>query len=237
MIPSLVYIVRPGDDNEELRYSLRSVAVNLPHCEVWIVGHCPRWVRNVRRVELKPDPEKWRNIAQNARAASERIAADRVVLMADDLFVVESVETMPVFHMGTLSSYIEHVRSRGKDPRSPWLHGLVESLRQSREWGLGDPLCYENHTPLLFDRERLRQALTGTTAHPFLWSAAYPFAGLGGVGTRGTDAKVAGLDRDALRRVLASKMPYLSTTDESFADGEVGRHLRALFPHACIYER
>ena len=45
----LVYVVRDGA-NPELRYSLRSVAVNLPHDRVWIVGHVPAWITGCETV-------------------------------------------------------------------------------------------------------------------------------------------------------------------------------------------
>lgn len=34
----LVYIVKEDENNEELRYSLRSVAKYLPQNKIWIVG-------------------------------------------------------------------------------------------------------------------------------------------------------------------------------------------------------
>ncbi|MFF3129757.1 hypothetical protein ACFVRD_48125 [Streptomyces sp. NPDC057908] len=41
--PDIVYVVRPWNQNEQLRYSLRTLA-NLPHRRVWIAGYCPTWV-------------------------------------------------------------------------------------------------------------------------------------------------------------------------------------------------
>ena len=58
----LVYIVCPGDQNEELRYSLRSVARNLPGRRVWIFGHTPPWVTGVHSVELDPLDDKYENL-------------------------------------------------------------------------------------------------------------------------------------------------------------------------------
>lgn len=39
----LVWIVKPGDGNEELRWSLRSAVAHVPHERVWIVGSRPGW--------------------------------------------------------------------------------------------------------------------------------------------------------------------------------------------------
>ena len=39
----IVYNCRPGKQNEELRYSIRSVMENLPHDNLWVVGGKPEW--------------------------------------------------------------------------------------------------------------------------------------------------------------------------------------------------
>jgi hypothetical protein len=56
-LPDVVYVVRPGNRNEELRYSLRSIAAHLPHRRVWLAGFCPSWVRNISFIPaLSPSP-------------------------------------------------------------------------------------------------------------------------------------------------------------------------------------
>ncbi len=55
--PDVVYVVRPGDKNEELRYSIRSVIANLPHRKVWIAGYKPTWLSDdlgYIKVQTKP---------------------------------------------------------------------------------------------------------------------------------------------------------------------------------------
>ena len=55
----IVYVVRPGDENEALRYSLRSLA-NIPHRTVWIAGYRPKWCYGIVYVPRdqadQPDP-------------------------------------------------------------------------------------------------------------------------------------------------------------------------------------
>ena len=62
-IMDLVYIVKNSEVNEDLRYSLRSVAKFVPHDKIWIVGYKPSWVQNV---EYLPVPQnlgsKWKNL-------------------------------------------------------------------------------------------------------------------------------------------------------------------------------
>ena len=42
-----VYIVKEDEKNEDLKYSLRSIAKFYPENKVWIVGYKPSWVKNV----------------------------------------------------------------------------------------------------------------------------------------------------------------------------------------------
>ena len=55
MIPDLVYPVRDGLDNEELRYSLRSIDrfAGGMFGTVWVVGNVlPDWLVGVKRVQV-----------------------------------------------------------------------------------------------------------------------------------------------------------------------------------------
>ena len=83
-----VYYVRPGDRNDELRYSLRSLA-NLPHDRVWIVGHTPPWVTGIESIQgntvgggpqqtaQDPVPERDRFIPVSDRSIKSRIEIGR----------------------------------------------------------------------------------------------------------------------------------------------------------------
>lgn len=230
----VVYIVRPGE-NEELRYSLRSLAANLPHANVWIVGHCPRWVRGVRVIELDPLPEKFANQRQSLTAAITQDALTQsFVLMNDDMFVMRRLDPMPVHHLGPLADLTRDVPN---DEPNPWHRGLVATQAQMRRWGYSDPNAYEAHTPLPFDKSRLRLLLTMTDTgrDPFLWGCAYDACGsLAGV--PGLDAKVASVRRKPFAELLATTPPFLSTNDDSFARGVVGEYVRRQFPMPCIYE-
>lgn len=236
----VVYINRIGDDNEELRYSLRSL-VNLPHRSVWIVGHCPAWVTDVNVIELPPRPEKWANLHQSLTAlcADERIS-EGFVLFNDDMYVTRPITALPVYHLGTLAGYIRHLAANGKRDSNSWFRGLKQTLAQMQEWGHPDPLCYETHSPMPYLRPELGRLLAETTRFPFLWNSAYA-ATSGPVGVRGANVKVSTLDEAGLARKLLSVhesgQPFLSSNDKSFAAGAVGRYVRGLFPHPGRYER
>jgi hypothetical protein len=61
-LPDLVYVVREGDRNNELRHSLRSVVANVPHRLVWIAGYKPGWVSDlVGYIPMAQRGTKWQN--------------------------------------------------------------------------------------------------------------------------------------------------------------------------------
>lgn len=226
-LPDLLYVIGPGSSgHEELRHSLRSVAKNLPHRKVWIVGSVPDWTRNVEEINLEPHPEKFPNQRQSLTVAvDQQDLSDNFILMNDDMFVIEPVSDLPCFHLGPSSAHLEFLDSVGKD--NDW----VDAVRATAEW-FGDPNCYECHIPLLFSRERLRAVLRAYPKdRPFAAGEVYEAARAGSEGVLGHCVKVT-------RQPLAEKLgtPFLSSDDRSFAKGEVGRYVRSLFPEKCRYE-
>jgi len=227
----VVYVVRPGDDNEELRYSLRSVAANVPHRRVWVAGHCPRWVTGVRRVELPPLPDKFDNQYQSLMAAlSQPGLADWFYLFNDDMYVVERFHgDLPTFNLGPLAGYLDYLGSIGKRPLNGWFRGMREMSRLLEARGVSDPLCYEGHVPLLFPKAGLLSAIRARTPH-FLPFSYYPLLDLP-PGVLAVDAK-----GGTLGDPVASGLPFLSSDDDWFGRSSIGDRVRDLFPDPCRYE-
>lgn len=232
-LPDVVYVNRPGDDNDELRYSLRSVAANVPHRHVWIAGHVPGWAAGVRGVPLRPLPEKFDNQYQSLHAAlSEPGLGDEFYLFNDDMYVVERFDDgLPVLNLGPLREYVAWCGTTKKNQTNRWLRGMREMVGHLEQQGHPDPLCYENHTPLRFTKAALLEAIRWRTPH-FLPFSYYPLAG----GEPGTTLRV-DAKGGKLGDPIAAGMPYLSSEDSTFARSTIGRHVRDLFPDPGIYER
>lgn len=232
-----VYINKPGGENEELRYSLRSLAANMPYVDrVWIVGSCPGWVRGVEKIELEPLEDKFANQAQSlAVACADDRVSDEFVLMNDDHFAIVRMDFLPAWHLGSLSLLIKRLAKRGQTDSDLWFYGLKQTLRQMREWGYVNPNAYEAHIPLRFNRQRLGDVLARVEHRPFLWGAAYDACG-GPAGNLGDNVKVGELGTRELLECMSSGLPFVSTEDEAFAFGKVGLFLRTIFPDPCIYE-
>lgn len=101
----MVYVVRHGDRNDELKMSLRSLG-NLPHNRVFIAGHCPRWVKNVTAIPVRSVSDKHTSIENNLRAALQHPElGHRCVFFNDDFYVMEPIESVPVMHGGSIEGY------------------------------------------------------------------------------------------------------------------------------------
>lgn len=225
----LVYIVRPGR-NEELRFSLRSVAANLPVESVTIVGDPPGWVTGCRVLPGNRYHTKVRNVYDNVRIAAEdpQVPAE-FVLMNDDFYVLEPVTTIPTLHRGPLAAH----RDRLHPHRTWWTVSLDATIAFLRDRGFENPLSYELHTPMPVVKEKMAAVLSTAADYqpdnPPQWRTIYGnLAGIGGELAR--DAKIAQPDRPARERGT-----FLSTDDGAFAL-EVVAELRERFPEPSPYE-
>lgn len=224
----VVYIVRPGDANEMLRYSLRSLA-NLPHRDVYMVGHRPSWVTGVEHVPGNRATSKTQNVHDNVRIACDiGEASDVVVLMNDDFFIVHPDPPLETWWRRPLIDHIASIRRW-----SPWR----QSLEAARDWlatvGIPDPLSYELHVPLPMNRRAMASVLDEvgmfSPLFPPQWRTVYGNRlGLGG--TQHPDVKVGTAGE------WDPAWPFLSCSPQSW-DGAVGRHIRAMFPEPSPYER
>lgn len=247
MADDLVYLVRPGNRNEELRWSLRSVEVNMPGRRVWIVGHKPDWLTGVEHIPTRQEGHKHQNTLANLAAACEHEeVSEKFVLFNDDFFVLRPLGEVPVLHRGTLNEFIERYRRPHVGAELGWWRRAVETRKSLAMLG-HDPdmaLSYELHVPLPMCRETWlagvkelqrigRYGIRYWTKRSFYGN----FAGLGG--RRCDDVKIA--DDKAWERAGAAAgvtgWTFLSTADGAFKYGRVGRWLRGKFPDRCRFER
>ena len=159
----VVYLVRPGDDNDELRYSLRSLT-NLPHDQVWVSGYRPYWVENVQVIKGNTHPMNSNaNVYNNLLRAMEcDEISDQVIVFNDDFYVTEPVTTIKPWYLATLA---EHYNSPDTSCNPTRTQSLVKTEAVLRDWGVDEPLSFELHTPFVVDRERMRDILVRFSIH------------------------------------------------------------------------
>lgn len=224
----VVYPVRPGDSNEELRYALRTLEANFPHAKVWIAGYKPAWVTNVEYLpgndRSSPRANLYWNILNVCRIPE---LSDDIVLMNDDFLLTAPVMDIPILYRGLLRDHIAMPRvQRGHDW---WRESLQTTLTCLQAHGIREPLSYELHTPFVVNRHLMAETLElfqhVTPGNPPQWRTLYGnLHNIGG--TQSVDGKA--------YRPGPVAVPFHSTDDSSWR--YFAPHFRKTFPTACRYE-
>lgn len=205
-----VYICRSGE-NEELRYSIRSVIKNLPNGKIWVVGGKPDWYHGPHI----PIPQ-MRNKYKNARNSLQAIAnseeiSSTFVLMNDDFFITNKVDELKNYNGGTLIDKIN--RYDEVVPGSSYLAMLKQTYYALKKLKIEEPLDFELHIPMVMTKRGLKRALL----HDCLWRSAY--GNIYGIDSEySTDVKVyiSGMMKLNSYDYINGTSPFLSTDDESF---------------------
>lgn len=200
-----VYLCRDGE-NEELRFSLRSLARFVAHDRVWIVGGWPGWVSaRVNTVRNEPGGTKHARTTSHLRLAclTDDIS-DPFVMWNDDFFATAPVHQVPVLHNGPL------VPRMG---RGSWYHGQRATERWLRQQLGGRVLMsYELHVPLVVHKQPMLEALgrLGEIEHPVPHKRTVygNLAGIGGI--HSSDVKV-------WTPRAEIPIPWVSSSDGTFA--------------------
>lgn len=219
----VVYYVRNGKRNEELRYSLRSLA-NLPHERVYIVGYTPPWVAGVTSIPgnlVHTGPQY--TAVDNLLRACDAVDAERFVIFNDDFYVTEPIEAVPSWHAGPLAQ-------KAATTHSGYGYAIKEALRQLNEMGHADPVAWTLHIPVLVVRKALATVLGGLIPRGRVlpeWRTMYGNL-TSQSGEQHADVKV------RRRSESVPQGPLLSSLDGAFY--RVLPTLRSLFPEPCAYE-
>jgi hypothetical protein len=227
--PDLVYINKFGA-NEELRYSLRSVK-NLSYNSVWVVGGKPSWYIG-NYISVPPVGGKLKNARANLEAIIENnnISSD-FILMNDDFYILRAVGKVEPYHQGLLINKVNTYESAY--PRSNYTRLLRKTYNSLVDSGIQQPLSYDLHIPILYNKEKLAEAMSKR----LLWRSTYGnLFNIGG--TQMNDVKVY-IDirtKELKYDYLNSKYPFLSTEDKSFPIVRDNLLLN-LFPNKSEFER
>lgn len=233
----IVYVVGKKPRNDPLYYSLRSLA-NLPHGRVWIAGYAPPWVQEVTHIPVVQGRGKHANTWANWRAIAEHGPED-FYLFNDDFFVMEPVDTVPVWHRGPLGKAIAGYLSAPS--LLNWRHRAEAARTGLARLGYqpADLNWYELHTPLPMNRGKLAAALDDLDrvrdrAHLYYakrtWYGNHARIG----GTERSDCKT---QHPTARHLNEARFtPFLSTSERSWR-GSAGDLVRGTFTTPGPYEQ
>lgn len=228
----VLYPVKKHENNDELRYSLRSLK-NLPHDKVFFAGFKPSWV-NDKVLHIPVDQGSLENkyvksIGNLIAALEDERLSDDFILMNDDFFILQPINYMPTLHRGYLIDMANDYYK--KHSASPYTQGLLATLKRLQHIGIENPLSYELHVPMVFNKAKLRETLEISKE-------------LGGFGKRtiyGNLNKLGGDYFDDVkytnaRRPIFPDMPFISTDEGSFMYHPVGDYIRMMFREQSEYE-
>lgn len=228
MCMDYVYICRSGD-NEELRYSIRSVLKNTSCDSIWLIGGVPDWYKG-NHVIVDDIGGKLENI-QNCYKVISQIGAisNKFVLMNDDFFIMKPVGEMPIFHGGKLIDKIDrYTADRG---HNKYTRILLQAHKRLLKQGIKEPLDYDIHLPLVVEKAAIDYFIDQSLAPRSIYGNLY---NIGGQEIK--DVKVYSTKNMTHHSAsISNDMPFMSTEDGSF--DKVFDMLNTMFPDKTKYEK
>jgi|GEM_PF-989763 len=227
----VLYLVKYSEDNEELKYSLRSLK-NLNHGRVFIAGYKPAWVDSrVEHIQCRPGGKKYQSIRTDLLVAlnDPRLSED-FVLMNDDFFIMQPTKRMPILRrIENIEHYINLFTKL--DPDSYY----VKTMREAREllisWGIMDIHSYELHVPMYFNKRKLLALLDKLPEDYPITHIRTIYGNYYDIGGEPVDdVKVINDEQD-----IPYDGQFVSTSDESFKNGNVGKMLRRKLAKVLVF--
>lgn len=155
----IVYFVKDAQTNNELRYSIRSVAKNMPYKRIWIIGGCPYGIVPDIHVRAEQNGHsKWENVHEMYRLACEnKELTDDFIMFNDDFFIMQPMPRVEPLYRCTLDEHIAMLESKFKrvNGYSKLLRNCNKELKR-----LGKTqFSYELHIPFIFNKQKLSDLL------------------------------------------------------------------------------
>jgi hypothetical protein len=227
-----VYICKDGN-NEELRYSIRSVVKSFPDSNIWVVGGKPTWYDG-NYINVKQVLTKYRNAIQNLNAiCNSNEISEEFILMNDDFYIVKNINTIETYHGGLLLDKINLYQKINSN--SNYTRKLAATYKKIKSLNIESPLDYELHVPMIMEKKKLKQILQNNDQ--FLWRSIYGNVfGVGG--EQMEDVKVYTKGPLVLKSYNLKKDEhiYLSSADTSF-DMILSNILKKQFTEKTKYEK
>lgn len=163
MANDIVYFCKEAQTNEELTYSIRSVEKNFPFRKIWLYGKCPEnldFEKAGTYVHVSQiGAHKWDRVRNMFRVAAlnDEITED-FYLFNDDFFVMEKVDSIPVYYRCSLPKHIIDMELKFGNKPTHYTEELRKTYVALTEAGFSFN-SYELHMPFKFNRAKLLQTI------------------------------------------------------------------------------
>lgn len=219
---------------DELRYAMRGWDTYVSGVgEVWFLGGKPRWAVEVNHVPHQQVGTKYQNVRRMLRhACKDSAVSDPFIWSNDDIFPItpQRMDRLQMLHGGDACQYL--LRMKARVGNSQYVRGGCKTISMLEIRGHTAPLAWSLHVPILIHKEPMLRAieLCGDTSTPIHLRTLYGnLAGL--KGTQHSDVKIIG------QGLPHRNWLYVSTSDTSFRNNPVGKHLRDKFKEPSRWER
>jgi hypothetical protein len=225
-----VYLNRDGE-NEELRYSIRSVYHFYPNANVWVVGGKPEWyIGNFIKVQKNNLITKYQQQILNlSQVYHSNDIGPNPIIMNDDFFFVKKVDKFVPMVTGPLSDRVrEYMNNEVLNKYVRELNKMNKILQKNK----AVPLDYELHTPMQIKTDNLKDIIE---CDKVMWRSNY-----GNKFIKDENTLIAKDVKFYLSTEMSFKSydpikgnsPFFSTEDKSFPYIR-DRILSKMFPNPC----
>ena len=172
---NFVYICRDGD-NEELRYSIRSIYKNIESPNIWVVGGRPNWYSG-NYVKVDQRYAKHVNARNNLKKiVSSKLIPDDFILMNDDFFIMNPVKDIPYMHGGSLLNKLSMFKKYKTE--SSYTKMLSDTYDALFDMGIKDPFDYAVHVPIKVNKKLLSKIIYPSLSVRTMYGNVYNVGGI-----------------------------------------------------------
>lgn len=222
----IVYFVKESPQNEELRYSLRTVEQNFPFNKVWIYGGLPNGIKPDEHVYCEQVGSKWQRVRNMVRKVcdNDEITED-FWLFNDDFFILKSIREPVNYYDKTLEDRVAELKERHGD--SVYSRLLKELIGLLKENDLPTN-NYAVHMPMLVNRKKMAEVLDKYPNQPMFRALYGNYWQIGG--EQKTDIKVR-----SFMPINYMNLDMVSSSDQTWIR-PVGTFVRKRFPQKSRFE-
>lgn len=149
-----VYILGTGStwNNNEIRFSLRSIDNNLAHDKVFIVGHLPHFITNVSHIKADDiyDSPLKNTLHKLKIACKDKQISDNFILLNDDFFILKKIAEVKPYYKCTLKQSLKaHKSKHGYYYQA--IKDTIDFTKGNKDWSL--------HYPFIFNKKKLLKTI------------------------------------------------------------------------------
>lgn len=216
-----------GKDNEELRYSIRSVCKNFKSFnKLWIIGSKPDYINPDGYIEMYLNGNKYQNVREAIiTALKDPRISDNFWLFNDDFFVMKKIKEDPCYFDESLFAWCGKIIYRNNG-FSDYTVKMFNEIRLLKENDL-DVKNFEVHIPMLINKEKALKMHEKYNTIPAFRST------YGNIYYSDTAKQ----HKDCKNIKDFKYKDYLSTTEFSFNSSSIGEYIKNKFKEPSKYEQ